>query len=169
MGTFVLDGLVSISSSSCRAILITGILLDTRDADNYLSSFYSHRALRVLPLYYASVLFFFEIYPLIGPHLGFGRPHISSTNRSGLLAYLELADCFLSRAIHTCYSLLAPQSRYGTLGRTSFLSVTGRCCFGCRRNLYFGHYCGAISYFYPVSGYESFRIQFAGCHLWWGC
>jgi peptidoglycan/LPS O-acetylase OafA/YrhL len=37
--------------------LITGILLDSRNADNYFSAFYMRRVLRILPLYYFSVAF----------------------------------------------------------------------------------------------------------------
>jgi peptidoglycan/LPS O-acetylase OafA/YrhL len=39
--------------------LITGILVDTKGNDNYLSSFFAKRALRIFPLYYLSLLLVF--------------------------------------------------------------------------------------------------------------
>jgi peptidoglycan/LPS O-acetylase OafA/YrhL len=41
--------------------LITGILIDTKRATNYFSSFYARRALRILPIYYGSVAVLFSL------------------------------------------------------------------------------------------------------------
>jgi peptidoglycan/LPS O-acetylase OafA/YrhL len=47
--------------------LITGILLDTQRAENYLSGFYARRLLRIFPLYYGVLCFAFLVLPLFGP------------------------------------------------------------------------------------------------------
>lgn len=46
--------------------LITGILLDTTTVENYFSSFYARRALRILPLGYAMILIVCDLAPLLG-------------------------------------------------------------------------------------------------------
>jgi peptidoglycan/LPS O-acetylase OafA/YrhL len=51
--------------------LITGILLDSRNKPNFFSTYYSRRALRILPLYYAVLLFWW----LILRHANFGRDY----------------------------------------------------------------------------------------------
>jgi peptidoglycan/LPS O-acetylase OafA/YrhL len=43
--------------------LITGILVDSRMADNYFSSFYARRVLRIFPAFYFSLIVFFVILP----------------------------------------------------------------------------------------------------------
>src|SRR5205085_4680990 len=46
--------------------LITGILLDTKHADNYFGNFYARRCLRIWPLYCALLVFMFAIVPRLG-------------------------------------------------------------------------------------------------------
>lgn len=55
--------------------LITGILLDTRNASNYFSSFYSRRVLRVFPVYYWSLAILFGVAPMVSALRGLSTPH----------------------------------------------------------------------------------------------
>jgi peptidoglycan/LPS O-acetylase OafA/YrhL len=57
--------------------LITGILLDSRQAENYFSSFYARRVLRIFPAYYFSLLIAFLLFPLLFP----GIEHLSPPAR----------------------------------------------------------------------------------------
>ncbi len=45
--------------------LITGILLDTKDSENYFRNFYARRCLRIWPLYYSVIFLMFFIVPAI--------------------------------------------------------------------------------------------------------
>jgi peptidoglycan/LPS O-acetylase OafA/YrhL len=45
--------------------LITGILLDSKDADGYFRDFYARRCLRIWPLYYALIVFMFVLVPAL--------------------------------------------------------------------------------------------------------
>ena len=47
--------------------LITGALLDTREATNRLGLFFGRRVLRIFPIYYATLLAAFAILPLVRP------------------------------------------------------------------------------------------------------
>jgi peptidoglycan/LPS O-acetylase OafA/YrhL len=67
--------------------LITGILLDSRQASNYFSSFYSRRALRIFPLYYVSLVVVFVVAPLLLPGTAENLPSIH--DRLWFFAYFQ--------------------------------------------------------------------------------
>jgi len=66
--------------------LITGILLDTRNAPGYLRNFYARRTLRIFPLYYGVFLLLFLLTPVL--HLQWHLGHIAYLLYVGNIAYL---------------------------------------------------------------------------------
>lgn len=82
---FVLSGFV-----------ITRILLNTRQKDDYFRSFYKRRVLRILPLYYLFLVIFYLLYPLISEN----RQGASFILQVPFYAYLQnMTDVFNIRAV----------------------------------------------------------------------
>jgi peptidoglycan/LPS O-acetylase OafA/YrhL len=67
--------------------LITGILLESRNASNYFSSFYARRALRIFPLYYLSLIVAFNVAPRQHPETTRNLPPIH--DRLWFFAYIQ--------------------------------------------------------------------------------
>lgn len=65
--------------------LITGILLDSRAAENYFSSFYVRRVLRIFPAYYFALLIAFFFFPVLFPRVD--HPFPTVPERFWFLAY----------------------------------------------------------------------------------
>jgi peptidoglycan/LPS O-acetylase OafA/YrhL len=68
--------------------LITRILLQSKGAEGWLRSFYVRRVLRIVPLYYALLVFVF----LIVPHVPFFAPLHNPGTRSGLWFWSYLSN-----------------------------------------------------------------------------
>lgn len=77
-GSFIGDSVFSLLSWGQHGVdlffvlsgfLITGILFDSKEKSNYLSSFFGRRALRIFPLYFGVLLVCFGLLPLFGATL----------------------------------------------------------------------------------------------------
>jgi peptidoglycan/LPS O-acetylase OafA/YrhL len=109
--------------------LITGILLDSKGAENYFSSFYARRALRILPLYYGSLFVGFILFPLLGK---LGLPYFPKQFLAGQVWYwfyvgnlvwmrlhaVPYFDHFWSLAVEEQFYFLWPLIIYMTRRRT---------------------------------------------------
>jgi peptidoglycan/LPS O-acetylase OafA/YrhL len=92
-------------------LLITGILLDSKQSEGYFKSFYARRCLRIWPLYYSVLLFMFVIVPLLRPS---DAHAVFETRSSPWWAYPVFLQNFL---------IPIPTMATGTLGVTWSLAV----------------------------------------------
>jgi peptidoglycan/LPS O-acetylase OafA/YrhL len=90
--------------------LITGILLDSREAEGYFRDFYARRCLRIWPLYYALLLFMFVAVPLLRR----SEAHIIFERSSPWWSYPLFLQNFL---------VAVPTNGKGALGVTWSLAV----------------------------------------------
>jgi peptidoglycan/LPS O-acetylase OafA/YrhL len=92
-------------------LLITGILLDSKQSDGYFRNFYARRCLRIWPLYYSALLFMFVVVPFLRP----SEAHVIFEPRSSpWWAYPFYLQNFL---------IPIPTSSTGLLGVTWSLAV----------------------------------------------
>jgi peptidoglycan/LPS O-acetylase OafA/YrhL len=91
-------------------LLITGILLDTKQSEGYFRNFYARRCLRIWPLYYSLLLFMFVVVPFLRPAEG----HVVFERSSPWWAYPLFLQNFL---------ISVPSMATGPLGVTWSLAV----------------------------------------------
>src|SRR5271165_300667 len=90
--------------------LITGILLDAKVSQHYFRNFYIRRVLRILPLYYAVLLFMFLLVPLLRP----SEAHVVFERSSPWWAYPLFLQNFL---------VALPTQAVGPLGASWSLAI----------------------------------------------
>lgn len=79
--------------------LITGILYDARNSRHYFRVFYGRRTVRIFPLYYAALIFFFVLVPFLLAHVHHGvsaamRDSIYTTPVAKLFAWCYVINWY---------------------------------------------------------------------------
>jgi peptidoglycan/LPS O-acetylase OafA/YrhL len=116
--------------------LITGILMNSREAENYFSSFYMRRILRIFPVYYLSLAVVFVLLPLIAPN---DMPPIASgLERAGYLFYAQnwihrtafaLTGHYWSLAVEEQFYLIWPLIIASFAPKRILQIIIGACAF----------------------------------------
>jgi peptidoglycan/LPS O-acetylase OafA/YrhL len=133
--------------------LITGILLDTRERPDYYRRFYFHRALRILPLYYATLILLVILSrshliarPASWPFLGLSFVFLA--NVTELFGVPMQYGVLWSLAVEEHFYLIWPTATR-LLARRRLTFLAGVICVGCPviRAIYY--WCG----YHAPSGY----------------
>ena len=99
--------------------LITGILYDSKGAAHFFRNFYLRRTLRIFPLYYATLVGFFVLLPLV-----FQLPGVAAWKQANLHAFSDsLADLTAKQPWLWFYGANLKIAFDGTLGTLHFLSL----------------------------------------------
>jgi peptidoglycan/LPS O-acetylase OafA/YrhL len=120
--------------------LITRILLQTRDAENYFSSFYARRLLRISPIYYVSLLVLFLAVPVILRTASVDMPSIHERvwyfayvqnwlNVFGRLAWPGLLTHYWSLGVEEQFYLIWPLIIYFFAPKRVLQIIIGACLF----------------------------------------
>jgi peptidoglycan/LPS O-acetylase OafA/YrhL len=88
--------------------LITGILIDSRGSSNYFRNFYARRALRILPLYLASILVMGLAYQGSAPYFGLSLLFLANFAHIFGVSTPHGASVFWSLAVEEHFYLLWP-------------------------------------------------------------
>ncbi len=143
-------------------LLITGILLETKDFPGYFKNFYARRALRIWPIYYLMLALFFFLLPIVFPH------HSFRTDWKAWPYYATYTQNLFSNFPHSVplgptWSLAVEEQYYMVWAAAVFL-----CTRKSLRNLLLGmivfSYCfRVVSYFHGAS--LDFVHDFTLCRL----
>jgi peptidoglycan/LPS O-acetylase OafA/YrhL len=110
--------------------LITGILVDTRQAPRFYARFYTRRALRILPLYYALLILLWLLHSSSGAFVGLSFIYLANlTNFFGVGCDYAPCGRWLSRSIFTSFG----RPLCATLAPPNYSQLRWGLSYWCRR------------------------------------
>lgn len=149
--------------------LITGILFDAKGKDHFFRNFYARRTVRIFPLYYAFLILFLVIWPMLPAALskGFGTIYSSHTwywlylsNYSQSIT--EQAGHITDHVVHVSWSLSIEEQFYLCWPLVVFLAdrkTLLKICVG----MFFGSM--ALRTFFLWQGNYYYSIGFTPCRV----